>query len=174
MWDEDPLPDGIPLFEASSKLAGRGEAAVRELFGAAALLVQSSDLRRPMVLAPTQGELPSEPTQEVRVLLLPLKKRPDRNAFPHISVGRTRNNDVVLMDATVSKFHAFFREQGACHVLADGGSRNGTFVDATPVAARGTGPPHALTMRLSLRFGSVTATYLPFDELCQQLRRVAG
>lgn len=174
MWAEDPLPDGIPLFEAASKLAGRGEDAVRDLFGSAALLVQSSDLRRPMVLAPTQGDLPSESTQEVRVLLLPLKKRPDRNAFPHISVGRTRNNDVVVMDATVSKFHAFLKEHGTSHVVADGGSRNGTFVDATPVAARGSGPPYALTRRLSLRFGSVTTTYLPFDDLCEQLRRVAG
>ena len=47
--------------------------------------------------------------------------------FPSmITVGRTKNNDVVIADVLISKFHAFFRLIDAHHELADAGSQNGT------------------------------------------------
>lgn len=36
-----------------------------------------------------------------------------RSPFPRmITVGRTKNNDIILSDVGVSKFHAYFREEG--------------------------------------------------------------
>ncbi len=49
--------------------------------------------------------------------------------FPSmITLGRTQNNDVVVADTSISKFHAFFRVGPALVEVADAGSRNGTFV----------------------------------------------
>lgn len=55
--------------------------------------------------------------------------RKTNSTFPSmITVGRTRNNDVVIADVLISKFHAFFRIVGQHHELADAGSQNGTRV----------------------------------------------
>jgi hypothetical protein len=55
--------------------------------------------------------------------------RKHRTAYPAmITVGRTRNNDVVVDDVRISKFHASFRRSGVMLALADAGSRNGTWV----------------------------------------------
>ena len=62
-----------------------------------------------------------------RPLVLPLRKV--QSTFPSmITVGRTDNNDLVVPDEQVSKFHAFFRLVGDRVELSDAGSRNGTFV----------------------------------------------
>jgi len=58
--------------------------------------------------------------------------------FPSmITVGRTDNNDLVVSDEQVSKFHAFFRLVGDRVELSDAGSRNGTFVGSKRLEARG-------------------------------------
>lgn len=50
-----------------------------------------------------------------------------------VSVGRARNNDLVLRDDSVSKLHAHFRVQGDQVMLLDTGSRNGTRRNGTPL-----------------------------------------
>jgi hypothetical protein len=71
---------------------------------------------------------------------LPLRKR-GRVFRTMITVGRTSNHDVVVAHASISKFHAFFRHQqkGSVDeiVLADAGSRNGTFINGTRLPTRG-------------------------------------
>jgi pSer/pThr/pTyr-binding forkhead associated (FHA) protein len=44
-----------------------------------------------------------------------------------ITIGRTANNDIVIDDSHISRFHAFFRAQGDGFELVDAGSRNGTW-----------------------------------------------
>lgn len=52
-----------------------------------------------------------------------------QETFPSmIMLGRTLNNDIVVGDTSISKFHAFFRVGPATVEVADAGSRNGTFV----------------------------------------------
>jgi len=53
-----------------------------------------------------------------------------QETFPSmIMLGRTLNNDIVVGDTSISKFHAFFRlGPGGLVEVADAGSRNGTFV----------------------------------------------
>jgi hypothetical protein len=71
-----------------------------------------------------------------RPLVLPLRKV--QVTFPSmITVGRTENNDLVVPDEQVSKFHAFFRLVGDKVELSDAGSRNGTFVSGQRLEARG-------------------------------------
>jgi len=52
-----------------------------------------------------------------------------------ISVGRARNNDIVLPHASVSKLHAHFSETKTGLTLSDAGSRNGTHLSGVPVGA---------------------------------------
>jgi hypothetical protein len=67
------------------------------------------------------GPLPGPP------FAAPLIKVQDH--FPSmITLGRTQNNDVVVPDTSISKFHAFFRVAPGLFEVADAGSRNGTFV----------------------------------------------
>ncbi len=74
-----------------------------------------------------------------RLVVVPVRKVHD--LFPHmITVGRTRNNDVVLEDVLISKFHAFFRQKaGGNWELCDAGSANGTRVGDVALPAKGAG-----------------------------------
>jgi hypothetical protein len=49
------------------------------------------------------------------------------------SIGRDERADIVLTDARVSWAHAVLRAEGPVWVLADLGSRNGTFVGSEPI-----------------------------------------
>jgi hypothetical protein len=72
--------------------------------------------------------------------LVMLAVRKVQETFPSmITVGRTGNNDVVVPDVKVSKFHAFFRFQGDRIELSDAGSRNGTWVGRRQLIPRGLG-----------------------------------
>jgi pSer/pThr/pTyr-binding forkhead associated (FHA) protein len=63
-------------------------------------------------------------------LVIPLKKADEKNPFSSmITLGRTNNNDVVLDDPRVSKFHCYFRKVGAGWTICDANSTNGTKVD---------------------------------------------
>ena len=51
------------------------------------------------------------------------------------TIGRDHANDIVIEDITVSKRHAEIRARGDRHVLVDGGSLNGTYLNRMPVDA---------------------------------------
>ena len=95
-----------------------------------------------------------------RPLVLPLRKV--QSTFPSmITIGRTENNDLVVSDEQVSKFHAFFRIVGDRVELSDAGSRNGTFVGSQKLAARGAGAPVNRGDRFALRRHRVPALRRP-------------
>ena len=73
-----------------------------------------------------------------------------------ITIGRARNNDICVDEASISKLHAWLRrrddEHGAVRLtITDAGSRNGTFVDGLPVV----GQPRELAFGARVRLGSV-------------------
>src|SRR5258706_2030713 len=79
---------------------------------------------------------PSETRGRAKAVLLAVRKV--QLTFPNmITVGRTTNNDIVISDVQMSKFHAFFRLGGREAELVDAGSRNGTFVRGKPVGKEG-------------------------------------
>ena len=60
-----------------------------------------------------------------------------QETFPSmIMLGRTLNNDIVIGDTSISKFHAFFRIGPGSIDVADAGSRNGTFVGDKKLAPK--------------------------------------
>src|SRR5262245_56857544 len=70
-------------------------------------------------------------------VVLPVRKV--QTTFPSmITVGRARNNDIVVSDALVSKFHAFFRQlEDGDWGVADAGSANGTMLGDLDLPAKG-------------------------------------
>ena len=80
--------------------------------------------------------------KDQKLVVLPVRKV--QGAFcSMITVGRTANNDVVISDTEVSKFHAYFRrnEAGAWEVT-DAGSRNGTWLGGKKLEAKRPVPDH--------------------------------
>jgi hypothetical protein len=68
-----------------------------------------------------------------------LAVRKVQTTFPSmITVGRARNNDIIVSDALVSKFHAFFRQlEDGSWALADAGSANGTKIGEIELPPKG-------------------------------------
>jgi pSer/pThr/pTyr-binding forkhead associated (FHA) protein len=72
---------------------------------------------------------------------LALEVRKVQPQFPAmITVGRTPNNDIAVDDLTVSKFHAYFRVSDEGVDLTDAGSKNGTWLNGLPLAAKTPAP----------------------------------
>ncbi len=79
-----------------------------------------------------------DPVMTNRLLVLPVRKVQEN--FPSmITVGRTRNNDIVLHDISVSKFHAYFKMLEGRVELSDAGSLAGTWVGSKRLAPKGVG-----------------------------------
>lgn len=73
--------------------------------------------------------------KEASTAVLAIRKVQD--TFPDmITVGRTANNDLVVADVSVSRFHAFFELRDDGVALADAGSRNGTTIDGEKLEPR--------------------------------------
>jgi hypothetical protein len=101
------------------------------------------------------------------VVLQPVRKRPG-GPFPmRIGVGRTRNCDVVLRFASVSKLHAQFHVETTPWQLVDLDSANGTFVNDERLAPR---QPRAIAIDDRLRFGAVEAQLMSAGALFDTLR----
>ncbi|MFP2908310.1 FHA domain-containing protein [Pyxidicoccus sp. 3LFB2] len=81
------------------------------------------------------------------------------NAFGRgITVGRTGNNDVVLDDGSVSRFHAWFaRAEGhEGFLLTDAGSKNGSWLGGARLTPRRAMP---VEDGARLRFGQVEVAF---------------
>jgi hypothetical protein len=76
-------------------------------------------------------------------------------AFPDmVTIGRTANNDVILPDVSVSKFHAYFRLLGRERAqIVDAGSKNGTWLNGVRLPARG--EPTLIQVGDALRLGTL-------------------
>jgi hypothetical protein len=57
-----------------------------------------------------------------------------RNTFEKLfTVGRSPNNDIVIDHTSISKLHAYFRQEDDGYTIADAGSSNGTFIEEFPL-----------------------------------------
>lgn len=109
------------------------------------------DERRP------HGKLPAESEME----LYPLAKKPGASFPDRITIGRTANNDIVVADPSVSRLHAYVR-QAAGWVVADAGSKNGSWLDDVALEPR---RETALPAGAELRLGDVRMTFYRSEEL---------
>ncbi len=137
-----------------------------ELHGGAFLLLSAAGLTPPESTYSTRVELdssapdPSEMTAGLRLLVFPVR-RTERSITHLITVGRMTNNDVVVPDISVSRFHAFVKQgDNGVFQIQDGGSTNGTTVNGFSVPTKGTGAPVDLKPGDSVRLGQMDVTFL--------------
>lgn len=104
------------------------------------------------------GKFTPEP---VEMELYPLAKKPGASFPDRITIGRTPNNDVVIADPSVSRLHAYVRQADGW-VVADAGSKNGSWLDAAPLEPRRETP---LPPGSVLRLGDVLLTFYRSEEL---------
>lgn len=98
--------------------------------------------------------------------IFPLVKKAGASFPDRITIGRTSNNDVVIADTSVSRFHAYVRRDGAQWVVADAGSKNGSWLAGQPLLARKERP---VPSRGDLRFGDVHLTFYLAADLFKAL-----
>ena len=112
-----------------------------------------------------------EEDQTGKYEIYPLIKKPGAPFADMITVGRTANNDVVLKDITVSRFHAFFHQKAAQWVVCDAGSKNGTFLHGDQLEAR-----HEREVKSgdSVRIGDITTTFYTAEDLYDLIRPDEG
>ena len=105
-------------------------------------------------------------------IVFPIVKNQE-NAFGRgITVGRTGNNDVVLDDGTVSRFHAWFqRETEGRYIVTDAGSKNGSFVGGVRLTPR---RPSPVSDGARVRFGHVELTFYLASGFTKVLARRMG
>ena len=139
--------------------------------GSAFLLLAAAELRRPVGPATTQIRLLGmedhsfEHTANLALVAFPLRHT-GRSIGHLVTVGRTANNDVVIPDVSISRFHAFLKqEKDGRFQIQDANSTNGTTLNSSAVPAQGQGPPMDLKPGDNLRFGQVELTFLSAAEL---------
>lgn len=94
--------------------------------------------------------------------LFPLAKKPQASFPDRITIGRTLNNDVVIADASVSRLHAYVRRDGSSWVVADAGSKNGSWLRGEVLEARREKP---LGSGAIIKIGEVELTFYLAAEL---------
>jgi FHA domain len=99
---------------------------------------------------------PEAATGTLTTLVYPL-----RSEVHIVTVGRARDNDVVVPDRSVSRRHALVkRDPRGALLISDAGSSNGTSVNGKPVLTKGAGPATPLTPGSTLRLGSLEFTFV--------------
>jgi hypothetical protein len=83
-----------------------------------------------------------------------------------ITLGRGEENDLVVLDDTISRAHAGFEVTHGAWRVFDLGSSNGSFVSDEPLARREEGGT-AIAPRANLRFGSVQMKFMPVEDFIQ-------
>ncbi len=101
-----------------------------------------------------------------------VRKRDDsRNAFAFgVTVGRTENNDIVIVDNSVSRFHAYFRRDDATGhwSITDADSKNGSRMAGRRLEPRKETP---LVDGAEIKFGSVVVTFFLPNSFYEYVRR---
>lgn len=98
-----------------------------------------------------------------------LRKQSASSPFQdRVFVGRARTNDVVIAARGISKLHCYFREIDGTWVIADAGSKNGTFVAGERLDSRREVP---LRNSSEVCVGIVRAMFVTPDAIAAILRK---
>ena len=100
--------------------------------------------------------------EEADLEVYPLAKKPGASFPDRITIGRTPNNDIVIADHSVSRLHAYVRHDGKAWLVADAGSKNGSWLDKSSLEAR---KERKLGSRSVLRIGDVDLRFYLAQDL---------
>ena len=99
---------------------------------------------------------------------------PLRSSVHVVTIGRSRDSDVVIPERSVSRRHAVMKRcDDGRYLILDAGSSNGTSVNGRNVLTRGAGPPTPVALGDTLRLGSLEFTFVHatgLRELAAKLR----
>lgn len=131
----------------------------------------------PLAASPTQttsGRVVARATgPQWNLVVMPVCRTGRSAVSDFITVGRTENNDVVVLDYSASKFHAFFKQdKDGNFFLQDSGSRNGTWVNGVRLPARGKGDAVAVESGSQIRFGLVEFTFWQAGEFYDMIKKM--
>jgi len=165
-----------PIEDFAEDARNLDAAAFAEKHAHAFLLLSSTHLKAPAGVSSTEVLLddfeddPRARTANLAVLVFPM--RPAQGHL--VTLGRAPNNDVVIVDPSISRFHAMAkRSDDAGFLILDARSTNGTTVNGASVAARGTGPATGLKPGDTIRMGQVEFTFTDARTF-QEFAREAG
>ena len=97
----------------------------------------------------------------------PVEKKPGASFPEMITIGRTPNNDIPLADPSVSRLHCYFKPAAHGFVVADAGSKNGTWLNHERLEARKEVPIFNGAM---LKVGDVCLFFYHAEALYELLR----
>lgn len=166
---------GVPISALRADARELSPEDFEDSHGNAFLMLTAAELHRPAGPSMTVVNLESDDetsdyTAGLSLLAYPIH-RTERSVGHLITLGRTANNDVVIPDISVSRFHAFAKEvEGGGLAIQDAGSTNGTLVNSDSVPSQGHGPPMELKSGDSVRLGQVEFSYLDAHSLLDFLR----
>jgi hypothetical protein len=103
---------------------------------------------------------------DIDMAIHPLLKKPGASFPDRITIGRTSNNDVSIPDHSISRLHAYVKRVGTTWVVADAGSKNGSWLRGEALEAR---RERAISSREVLRLGDVDLTFYLAADLFQVL-----
>ncbi len=110
------------------------------------------------------------PDGHVVVEIYPLAKKPGASFADRITIGRTPNNDIAINDHSVSRLHAYVRLDGQRWVVADAGSKNGSWLRGRTLEPRKEQP---LMTHAIVRIGEVDLTFYVASDLFDALKALA-
>lgn len=162
---------GVPLRDLRPDAVSLSPEAFVDRHGEAFLLLTAAGLTLPRGPSSTEVKLddddaPSpETTASLALIAYPVRQT-GRSPGHLITAGRASNNDVVIPDLSISRFHAYLKDQGGGRfVLQDAGSTNGTTLNGRSVPQQGHGAPCELKAGDTVRFGQVELTWLDAETL---------
>ena len=170
---------GVPISALRADARQMSPEDFEDRHGSDFLMLTAAELRRPAGPSMTVVNLESDDessdhTAGLSLLAYPIR-RTERSVGHLVTLGRTANNDVVIPDISVSRFHAFAKEAEAGGlVIQDAGSTNGTMVNSDSVPSQGHGPAMELKTGDSVRLGQVEFSYLNVHNLLDFLRAHEG
>jgi pSer/pThr/pTyr-binding forkhead associated (FHA) protein len=133
------------------------------------------DMRDTLVSEYTDEPVGTPPDPRTNFRVFPVRQRASDRSDKAIWVGRGRQNDIVIPDASISTMHAFIRidEEGR-FFLQDMMSKNGTFVHNQRVPALGIDEPLEFRTGDRIRFGTVRLTFLAAAEFVSLVNQLSG
>jgi len=173
--EEATRQPGITLAHLREAASGMSASEFAERFAEAFLVLSDATLEGPggpgatVLRFDEPGSHRASGDGSRETILHPIR-RTGRSVGHLVSTGRTPNNDVVIPDSSVSRFHAFFKQTpDGRFMLQDAGSTNGTEVNHTPIPAQGEGPPVELKSGDSVTIGQVELRFFDAEAMHRML-----